>query len=183
MVSLALILIVCVAASTIVMIGRMNNFLLDDEGAISIITENPVNAEEILTPTEETEETEETEGTEGTENGQQNSSGNKGKVYSSSYFSGYVFEMIPGFEVVDENDVIWGEETKVEIFRTSYENGEGVITAKSDDGEKIVAPGTDNSYTFKLKNTGNVPVKYWLDVDAYITPGDKMIPIESRLNR
>ena len=182
--SLALVLFVCAAASSIVVLNRMNNFLLDDEGAIPVITEEPVEVKDILSSPEEVVVPEEPSEPENEEQTSESvSSAKKSTVYTSSYFSGSSFEARPGFSVIDENDVVWGEETKVDIFRTSYENGENVITVKSDNGDKIVAPGTDNSYTFKLKNTGNTVVQYWLDVDAYITPGEKMIPIEGRINR
>ena len=62
-------------------------------------------------------------------------------------------------------------------------NGEKVITVNSGNGDKVIAPGTENSYTFKLKNTGNVALDYTVEVDAYFTPADIEIPITGRLNR
>ena len=47
----------------------------------------------------------------------------------------------------------------------------------------MIAPGTENSYTFKLKNTGNVALDYTVEIDAYFTPADIEIPITGRLNR
>ena len=88
----------------------------------------------------------------------------------------------PGFEVSDDNTV-WTTNTQVEIFKLSYENGEANITVQSSDGEKVFAPGTENSYTFKLKNTGNVALDYTVDIDAYFTPGETVIPITARVNR
>lgn len=88
----------------------------------------------------------------------------------------------PGFEAGDEKTV-WTTNTKVVIFRVSYENEERVVTVHSDNGDKLFAPGTENSYTFKLKNTGNVGLKYTVDVEAYFNPADLYIPIWGRLNR
>lgn len=186
MVSLALILLVCAAVSTSVVLSRMNVFLLDDEGAISIISDETTSGKDFLS-----EKNEEPSGIPGEGEAQQPVSENQnpgntsggGNAGIQSGSTAPDFHANPGFMVIDENDVIWGTETEVEIFKVSYENGEGNVTVKSDNGEKVVAPGTENSYTFKLKNTGNVPVRYWLDIDAYITPGDNMIPIESRVNR
>ena len=56
----------------------------------------------------------------------------------------------PGFQVEDENTV-WEGQTDVEIFRVSYENGEGQITVQSGKGDKVIAPGTENEYTFTLQ--------------------------------
>lgn len=88
----------------------------------------------------------------------------------------------PGFEASDDKTV-WTTNTKVDIFRISYVNGAHEVTVNSDNGDKLIAPGTENSYTFKLKNTGNVPLTYTVELEAYITPADLYIPLWGRLNR
>ena len=171
-----LLLFVFVAASTFVLVDRLNGYQMDDAGAISLIpraaaaetepgTEAPTeNATEAPTaaptqaPTEAPTQATEAETTGATE------------AYN------------PGFEVRDENTV-WTTETEVEIFRISYENGQQVVTVQSDDGDSVIAPGTENSYTFKLKNTGNVNMKYTVEVDAYFTPADIPLPVLTRLCR
>ena len=87
-----------------------------------------------------------------------------------------------GFEVSDDHTV-WTVDTPVEIFRVSYVNGEQMITVNGDNGKKVIAPGTENSYIFKLKNTGNVALDYTVSVDAYFTPDDIAIPITGRIRR
>lgn len=86
------------------------------------------------------------------------------------------------FEVSDENTV-WSMNTQVDIFKISYENGQGEVTVNSTTGDKLIAPGTENSYTFKLKNTGNTSLTYTLSVEAYFSPDGTSIPVEARLNR
>ena len=86
------------------------------------------------------------------------------------------------FSVSDDN-TIWGTNTKVDIFRTSYENGQHNITVASGNGDKIIAPGTENSYTFKLKNSISVPMDYTVTVNAWFTPDDVSIPVTCRLSR
>ena len=88
----------------------------------------------------------------------------------------------PDFEVSD-NQGVWSTDTKIDIFRVSYENGEAVTTVKSDNEDKIIAPGTENSYTFKLHNTGNVALDYEVVVEAYVTPSDLKLPVDGRMNR
>ena len=88
----------------------------------------------------------------------------------------------PGFEASDDKTV-WTTNTKVDIFRISYVNGAHEVTVNSDNGDKLIAPGTENSYTFKLKNTGNVPLTYTVELEAYITPANLYIPLWGRLNR
>lgn len=89
-------------------------------------------------------------------------------------------ETKPGFEVYDENTV-WEGQTDVQIFSVSYENGEGQVTVQSGRGDKVLAPGTENEYTFTLHNTGDVALDYTLEVEAYFSDGEKVIPVVARL--
>ena len=84
------------------------------------------------------------------------------------------------FQVTDENTV-WQGETNVEIFRISYENGEGNVTVQSSNGDKLVAPGTSNTYNFQLENTGSHAVEYSMSMDAYFTDGTYTIPVNARV--
>lgn len=86
----------------------------------------------------------------------------------------------PDGEIFD-TDKVWGTKTEVEIFRVSYENGEKEIIIQSDNGEKILAPGASNDYTFWIKNTGNVPLEYEIWVDAYYSDENNAIPILVKL--
>lgn len=152
-----LILFICVAATTMAFLSRLDNFLLDDSGAISLMGDSDKDNQSSATQS-------------GSENAGSNSQqGNKKPTN-------------PGFEASDDNTV-WSTNTKVEIFRISYENGEKVVTVQSDGGDKVIAPGTENSYVFKLKNTGDVALDYTVEIDAFCTPQGTEIPIESRVNR
>ena len=88
----------------------------------------------------------------------------------------------PGFRVYDDNTV-WESQTDIEIFKISYENGE--ITVRSENGDKVLAPGTENTYRFALENTGNVDLEYSLEMEAWF--GDKedtdpyIIPVLARV--
>jgi hypothetical protein len=176
-----LILFVCVAATTIAFVSRLDSFLLDDEGAISLmakdisatkdnadITENIQGLGITVTqkPITEQESTDNSDTTESPVTAPQVTQPPRN----------------PDFEASD-NKIEWSTYTQVEIFHVSYVNGEQVITVNSGNGDKVIAPGTENSYTFKLKNTGNVALDYTVEVDAYFTPADIEIPITGRLNR
>lgn len=218
----ALILFVFVAASVIVLYDRLDSFLLDDSGAISLINDDPQLIEnnagaagnskpgdsanknnagsmnggtkeysnqpgvgKIIVDPKPTDPS----GSSGSASASNPSSGsnsgsasNPGSSASSASSQSSQSSWNPGFEAGDEKGV-WGTQTQVDIFRVSYENGEQAVTVNSDNGDKLIAPGTENSYTFKLKNTGNVALDYTVELDAYITPADIYIPIRGRLNR
>lgn len=91
-----------------------------------------------------------------------------------------VFVAHPGFQVSDDEKV-WSTETNVDIFRLSYVNGEGVVTVNSDNGDKLIAPGTENAYTFRLKNTGNCAMDYTMTMEAYFSSAEWTIPVEVRM--
>ena len=82
-------------------------------------------------------------------------------------------------QVYDDKQA-WSSETQVDLFRDSYND-----TAKSGDGEKIIAPGTSNFYSFTLKNNGGIPLDYTisLKVDAYSEgqAANSDVPLEWRL--
>ena len=89
----------------------------------------------------------------------------------------------PGFQASD-SDKIWGKQTDIELFRVSYENGEHVMTAVGAHGQEIVAPGTENDYTFNLTNTGNVSIAYRVSATAVLSDGQNSfdIPLKLRLS-
>lgn len=86
----------------------------------------------------------------------------------------------PGFEAEDSKTT-WSTQTNVEIFKVSYRNGEGVITAAGADADKVIAPGTENAYTFRLKNTGNVAIDYDMTVEAYLSSENIELPVDARM--
>lgn len=86
----------------------------------------------------------------------------------------------PGMTVYDDQQ-IWTTNTQIELFRVSYENGQEKITVLSDDTDALIAPGTDNSYTFRLKNTGNVALNYTVMLEAYYSDNVTYIPVEVRM--
>lgn len=153
----ALILFVCVAATAIAFFSRLDGYLLDDEGAISLLGDGAP-SDTVPTPA------------------------GVASIAPKSSAAPVQPPFSPGFEASDDKTV-WNTDTQVEIFHVSYKNGENVITVNSDDGDKLIAPGTENSYTFKLKNTGNVALDYTVELDAYFTPQNIQIPITGRINR
>ena len=89
-----------------------------------------------------------------------------------------------GFGVYDE-DTVWSTHTDVEIFRVSYdsESGYPTVSVNSSKGDKVFAPGTEETYSFTLSNTGSYNLDYILTIEAFYENTDGLwIPIEGRLS-
>lgn len=76
----------------------------------------------------------------------------------------------PGLVVKDDNTV-WSGDTSVEIFKVSYERDAAgtystAFSVSGSNGEKVIAPGTRNTYSFGLDNTGNVALDYTVTFNA-----------------
>lgn len=164
-------LFICVCCTTYVWADRMVVYMQDDSNAIALV---PVNLEDEVLEIVEVVPLQENTEIDPVESSRQA----RVRYQEMRLREGYT----AGVEVSDDQSV-WSMETQVEIFKISYVNGENEITVASNNNDKVIAPGTENSYTFKLKNTGTTLAHYELSVEAFITPGDVSIPVEVRLNR
>lgn len=99
------------------------------------------------------------------------------KTATTSYGDPFILE--PGFEVYDDN-VVWQTMTDVEIFKVTYDECGDLSVDGTDD--KVFAPGTGNSYQFVLENTGEVPIEYSMEVEAFFSNKDVFIPIEAKFH-
>ncbi|MBQ2739393.1 MAG: S-layer homology domain-containing protein [Oscillibacter sp.] len=89
-----------------------------------------------------------------------------------------------GYDIEDEYGALWGTDTRVEIFKATYTNGAQEVSVAGRNNEKVIAPGTENTYTFAVKNKLNALMDYKVVVEAYVTGLDgtgKTIPVEARL--
>ena len=81
---------------------------------------------------------------------------------------------------VEDEVQIWRSETEVDIFDAVYYGTENEITVESQDDANLIAPGTENDYTFWVKNTGEVGIDYWVSFEEKETEGYD-IPLEVRV--
>ncbi len=86
----------------------------------------------------------------------------------------FIVGKTPSFEAGDGENKTWVVGKEVDIFKSTYVNGENVITVASNDGTKVIAPGTETSYKFTLNNSGNVAVSYQLDLDFTLKIGEEV---------
>lgn len=184
-----LLLFAITAATTITVTERMNSYLFSDEGAIPLIPDSFFsNQSDAESDTDSSATGIETDGNQQANAPQTNSAGgstqNKstGTNGTASASQPTAPPSNPGFEASDEQK-IWSNGSSVNIFSINNTNGTQEVTVASSNGDKVIAPGTENSYVFKLKNTGNVAMDYTVTLDAYITPADITLPITGRLSR
>ena len=83
--------------------------------------------------------------------------------------------------VIEDGQASWEVDTSVDLFKATYANSQGEVTVKSAHGEKIIAPGTTNSYEFSLKNTGNISLDYTLKLDSMFALTNQELPMQIRL--
>ncbi len=76
----------------------------------------------------------------------------------------------------------WETETSVDLFKNAYTGPDGSITVESANGDKLIAPGTSNTYSFTLKNTGNIALDYTLVLDGVFKLANRDIPMFVRLS-
>jgi hypothetical protein len=79
----------------------------------------------------------------------------------------------PSVEVGDEKNEVWEAGQEVDIFQASYVNGEGKTTVVSQDGSKLIAPGTETQYKYTMYNSGNMAVSYETDLGFVLKIGDQ----------
>lgn len=75
-------------------------------------------------------------------------------------------ELRPEVELFGGKGEVYHKE--LQVFYTEYDI-DGTITVKSDFGDKVIAPGTENQYDIYVKNVGNVPIFYTLEAESRIT--------------
>ena len=98
------------------------------------------------------------------DNGDKNNS--KTKSSASESVKPETEEPKPEVELIGGKGEVYHKE--IHVFYAEYDNN-GEITVKSDFGDKVVAPGTENSYDLYVRNVGKVPIRYILEAESCIT--------------
>ena len=84
--------------------------------------------------------------------------------------------------IFSDSDMVWiNDHNLVNIFKVSYDNDSGDITVDGG-SNKVIAPGTTNTYYFEIENNGNVGVEYQVTMDAYISSNMTTIPVDAKLS-
>ena len=92
--------------------------------------------------------------------------------------------------VGDAEHPSWEAGEEIDIFDTHYVSGDGQITVESQNGEAVIAPGTNMQYQFTMCNSSNIAVMYEVDLDLLVKLGgvaqgremEEALPIKVRLS-
>lgn len=87
--------------------------------------------------------------------------------------------------IEDQYGQLWVADTQVDIFKIEYENGEQQVTVAGKNSSKVIAPGTENSYSFAIKNTAGGMLNYKVIVEAWVSGGSTRaaikLPVQARM--
>ena len=88
-----------------------------------------------------------------------------------------------GQDVVRSGAQVWTNGADIELFHIRYDNnGDLVYTVESGRGDKVLAPGTENAYTFTVGNPTTEQVDYTLTMGAWQEGAEEMpIPLTFRV--
>lgn len=85
----------------------------------------------------------------------------------------------PEFVPVDDQGP-WTEEREIEIFKVYHTGADGGIAVSTSDG-KLIAPGTEHIYNFRLENKGDVGLDYEMTMEAVISDNISRLPVEVKV--
>lgn len=70
----------------------------------------------------------------------------------------------------------------MDLFSSAYVNSSGQTVVAASDGQKVVAPGTQGSYAFAVRNSGGTQARYKVWAEASQNGNDSVIPLELNLS-
>lgn len=74
-----------------------------------------------------------------------------------------------------------GENSRIDIFKIEYENGDGFVTVRGAKSRKLVAPGTENVAFIYYANADTTAIDYTMEPSASFHDEELHIPIQVRL--
>lgn len=106
-----------------------------------------------------------------------------GQVQPGSPGDHITMSALPGAPMMDKTEQgdspLWLGLSDLELFHMEYANETGEITVSSQNGDQLVAPGTRNEYVFTLQNGGRIALDYTMEMEAYFTVDEYVIPLKA----
>ena len=80
-----------------------------------------------------------------------------------------------------DDKTAWESSTNIDLFHASYTDEQGNVKVKSEDGQKIIAPGTSSRYSFSVTNNDIARLNYELTMEGGFSQELANIPLQFRL--
>ena len=80
----------------------------------------------------------------------------------------------PGITISDD-EIQWENNSDLKIFSSEFINQDNQLIVQNEEKRNIIAPGVEDTYSFKLKNTGNMAVDYNVDINSKFILGSKTL--------
>ena len=84
---------------------------------------------------------------------------------------------------VSDAEQVWSGTTEINLFDCSYINTQENESVRSEDQQKVIAPGTQNQYLFRVTNQGTQPIRYQIWYETEEKTSGMYLPIESEMER
>lgn len=84
---------------------------------------------------------------------------------------------------VSDAEQVWSGTTEINLFDCSYINNQENESVRSEDQQKVIAPGTQNQYLFRVTNQGTQPIRYQIWYETEEKTSGMYLPIESEMER
>ena len=81
---------------------------------------------------------------------------------------------------IHDDHTVWQTETQVDIFSARHYSANG-LTVNSDNGDKVIAPGTTGTYRFTVENTSGLPMYYELTFESWQKGFRYDLPMQARV--
>ena len=82
---------------------------------------------------------------------------------------------------VTDNESIWGRKTEISLFHDQYINKTKKVTVQGEDNKKVIAPGTESSYRFIIRNFSKWKAHYQVRLSTAASMPVEKFPVEIRM--
>ena len=84
---------------------------------------------------------------------------------------------------VSDAEQVWSRTTEINLFDSHYINEEGNESVRSEDNQKVIAPGTQSQYLFHVTNQGTQPIRYQIWYETVEKASGFYLPIEAEMKK
>lgn len=103
---------------------------------------------------------------------------NSGNKFQNDFRSDFQLNLC-----VSDAEQVWSGTTEINLFGCSYINDQEKESVRSENQQKVIAPGTQDQYLFRVTNQGTQPIRYQIWYETEEKASGMYLPIESEMER